>query len=43
MRPDDVLTSVRDPDTRFSTTPARLMQHAEFMHGAGGIQVQPAR
>ncbi len=43
MKPDDVLAMVRDPDTRFSTTPSRLMQYADFMHGVGSIRVQPAR
>ena len=43
MTLDDMLTMVREPDTRFSTTPARLMQYAEFMHGMGSAQMQPAR
>ena len=34
---------VREPDTRFATTPTGIMQYADFMHGVGSIRVQPAR
>ena len=43
MKPDDVLAMVRDPDTKFSTTPNGVQGYADFMHAVGSIKVRPAR
>ena len=43
MKPDDVLAMVRDPDTRFSTTPTGVQGYADFMHAVGSIKVRPAK
>ena len=43
MKPDDVLAMVRDPDTKFSTTPTGVQGYADFMHAVGSIKVRPAR
>ena len=30
-----------DPETRFTTTPQKTMQYAEFMYSIGSIKVKP--
>jgi NitT/TauT family transport system substrate-binding protein len=40
---DEILQILKDPDTRFSTTPADMMDYAEFLHRAGTIKKKPAR
>ena len=42
MSPDDVLAMVRDPDTKFDTTPHGLMAYANFMRRVGSIKAAPA-
>ncbi|HET7825304.1 MAG TPA: ABC transporter substrate-binding protein [Anaeromyxobacter sp.] len=42
VSPDEVLRMLRDPDTRFSTTPTGVMRYATFMHQAGTIKVKAA-
>ena len=42
MTPDDVLAMVRDPDTKFDTTPHGVMAFATFMKGVGSIKQAPA-
>lgn len=42
MTPDDVLAMVRDPDTKFDTTPHGVMAYATFMKGVGSIKQMPA-
>jgi NitT/TauT family transport system substrate-binding protein len=39
---DEVLTMLNDKDTRFSTTPEKVMDFADFMHLAGTIKTKPA-
>lgn len=39
----DVLSMIRDPDTRFSATPDGVMRYADFMHQVGSIKVKPGR
>lgn len=42
ISPDDMLATVRDPDTKFDTTPHGVMAFATFMKGAGSIKQEPA-
>ena len=37
---EEVLAMVKDPDTKFSTTPDGVMQYANFMYEAGSIKVK---
>jgi NitT/TauT family transport system substrate-binding protein len=41
MTVDQVLKLVDDPGTRFTTTPEKTMQYAEFMYSIGSIKVKP--
>ncbi|KGM32934.1 ABC transporter substrate-binding protein [Inquilinus limosus] len=41
ISPEEVLEILNDPDTRFSTTPTKVMDFADFMHLAGTIKVKP--
>jgi NitT/TauT family transport system substrate-binding protein len=38
---DDLVTMITDPDIDYTTTPANLMKHAEFMHKVGRLKRQP--
>lgn len=42
MSEEDVLAMVRDPDTKFSSTPHGVMAFANFMKTAGSIKQAPA-
>ena len=42
MSADDVLAMVRDPDTKFDTTPHGVMAYATFMKRVGSIKQAPA-
>jgi NitT/TauT family transport system substrate-binding protein len=39
---DEVLRMIKDPDTKFSTTPNGTMQFANFMARVGSIKTKPA-
>ena len=39
---DDLVTMITDPDIDYTTTPANLMKHAEFMHRVGRMKRLPA-
>jgi NitT/TauT family transport system substrate-binding protein len=39
---DEVMSMLNDKDTRFSTTPEKVMDFADFMHLAGTIKTKPA-
>ena len=39
---DDLVTMITDPDIDYTTTPANLMKHAEFMHRVGRLRRLPA-
>jgi NitT/TauT family transport system substrate-binding protein len=39
---DEVMSMLNDKDTRFSTTPEKVMNFADFMHLAGTIKTKPA-
>jgi len=41
VTPDEVLAMIRDPDTKFSTTPDGVGRYADFMHQVGSIKVMP--
>lgn len=41
ISPEEVLEILNDPDTRFSTTPTKVMDFADFMHLAGTIKAKP--
>ncbi len=43
MSAADVLQMVKDPDTKFSTTPTGVTRYAEFMHQVGSIKIKPER
>ena len=38
---DDLVTMITDPDIDYTTTPANLMKHAEFMHKVGRLKRLP--
>ena len=38
ISPSDLLAMVRDPDTKFDTTPHGVMANAPFMTGVGSIK-----
>jgi NitT/TauT family transport system substrate-binding protein len=39
---DDLVTMITDPDIDYTTAPAALMQHFEFMHKVGRLKHMPA-
>ena len=39
---DDMVAMITDPDIEYTTTPANLMKHAEFMHKVGRLKHLPA-
>jgi NitT/TauT family transport system substrate-binding protein len=39
---DDLVTMITDPDIDYTTTPANLAKHAEFMHKVGRLRRLPA-
>jgi NitT/TauT family transport system substrate-binding protein len=39
---EELVTMITDPDIDYTTTPANLMKHAEFMHKVGRLKRQPA-
>jgi NitT/TauT family transport system substrate-binding protein len=39
---DDLVAMITDPDIEYTTTPANLMKHAEFMHKVGRLKHVPA-
>jgi NitT/TauT family transport system substrate-binding protein len=39
---DQMIEVLNDPDIRFTTTPERVMQYADFLHSLGSIKHQPA-
>jgi NitT/TauT family transport system substrate-binding protein len=39
---DDLVAMIGDPDIDYTTTPANLMKHAEFMHKVGRLRRLPA-
>jgi sulfonate transport system substrate-binding protein len=41
MTVEQVLKLVEDPETRFTTTPEKTMQYAEFMYAIGSIKIKP--
>jgi NitT/TauT family transport system substrate-binding protein len=38
---DDLVAMITDPDIEYTTTPANLMKHAEFMHKVGRLKHLP--
>ncbi len=39
---DDLVAMITDPDIEYTTTPANLMKHFEFMHKVGRLKHMPA-
>lgn len=39
---DDLVTMITDPDIDYTTAPAALMQHVEFMHKVGRLKHMPS-
>jgi NitT/TauT family transport system substrate-binding protein len=39
---EELVTMITDPDIDYTTTPANLMKHAEFMHKVGRLKRQPS-
>jgi NitT/TauT family transport system substrate-binding protein len=39
---DDLVAMITDPDIDYTTAPANLMKHVEFMHKVGRMKHMPA-